>query len=74
MNLADPEAPFRQTGWPGLRARLFHTLFLIRLVAARPSVLTGLYYSLVRKNGFVSLSCTRLGGAAQRARQSVRPG
>src|SRR6185295_15388870 len=26
----DPEAPFRQTGWPGLRARLFHTLFLIR--------------------------------------------
>ncbi len=30
MNAADPEAPFRQTGWPGLRARLFHTLFLIR--------------------------------------------
>lgn len=22
--------PFRQTGWPGLRARLFHTFFLLR--------------------------------------------
>jgi 8-oxo-dGTP pyrophosphatase MutT (NUDIX family) len=30
MNASDPEAPFRQTGWPGLRARLFHTLFLVR--------------------------------------------
>src|SRR4051812_836271 len=30
MSAADPEAPFRQTGWPGLRARLFHTFFLIR--------------------------------------------
>jgi ADP-ribose pyrophosphatase YjhB (NUDIX family) len=30
MNAADPEASFRQRGWPGLRARLFHTLFLIR--------------------------------------------
>ena len=30
MNADDPEAPFRQTGWPGLRAKLFHTLFLIR--------------------------------------------
>jgi ADP-ribose pyrophosphatase YjhB (NUDIX family) len=30
MSAADPEAPFRQTGWPGLRARLFHSLFLIR--------------------------------------------
>lgn len=29
MSASDPEAPFRQTGWPGLRARLFHTLFLI---------------------------------------------
>src|SRR5262249_50853941 len=29
MSADDPEAPFRQTGWPGLRARLFHTLFLI---------------------------------------------
>lgn len=24
------EARFRQTGWPGLRARLFHTYFLLR--------------------------------------------
>ena len=30
MSAFDPEAPFRQTGWPGVRARLFHTLFLIR--------------------------------------------
>ena len=30
MSAGDPEAPFRQTGWPGLRARLFHTYFLIR--------------------------------------------
>lgn len=30
MNATDPEAPFRQTGWPGLRARLFHTFFLVR--------------------------------------------
>jgi ADP-ribose pyrophosphatase YjhB (NUDIX family) len=30
MSASDLEAPFRQTGWPGLRARLFHTLFLIR--------------------------------------------
>jgi ADP-ribose pyrophosphatase YjhB (NUDIX family) len=29
MNVSDPEAAFRQTGWPGLRARLFHTVFLI---------------------------------------------
>jgi ADP-ribose pyrophosphatase YjhB (NUDIX family) len=29
MNAEDSEAPFRQTGWPRLRARLFHTLFLI---------------------------------------------
>jgi ADP-ribose pyrophosphatase YjhB (NUDIX family) len=26
----DPEQAFRQTGWPGLRARLFHLLFLLR--------------------------------------------
>jgi 8-oxo-dGTP pyrophosphatase MutT (NUDIX family) len=26
----DPEQAFRQTGWPGLRARLFHLLFLAR--------------------------------------------
>lgn len=30
MSASDPEAPFRQTGWPRLRARFFHTLFLIR--------------------------------------------
>jgi ADP-ribose pyrophosphatase YjhB (NUDIX family) len=30
MNASHPDAPFRQTGWPGVRARLFHTLFLIR--------------------------------------------
>jgi ADP-ribose pyrophosphatase YjhB (NUDIX family) len=30
MSASDLEAPFRQTGWPGLRARLFHTVFLIR--------------------------------------------
>lgn len=30
MTASDPEAPFRQTGWPGLRARLFHLLFLMR--------------------------------------------
>jgi ADP-ribose pyrophosphatase YjhB (NUDIX family) len=29
MSADDPETPFRQTGWPGLRARLFHALFLI---------------------------------------------
>jgi ADP-ribose pyrophosphatase YjhB (NUDIX family) len=27
---ADPEEAFRQTGWPGLRARLFHAYFLLR--------------------------------------------
>jgi ADP-ribose pyrophosphatase YjhB (NUDIX family) len=27
---ADPEEAFRQTGWPGLRARLFHFYFLLR--------------------------------------------
>jgi ADP-ribose pyrophosphatase YjhB (NUDIX family) len=26
----DAEAAFRQTGWPGLRARLFHLYFLLR--------------------------------------------
>lgn len=26
----DPEAAMRQTGWPGLRARLFHLSFLLR--------------------------------------------
>jgi 8-oxo-dGTP pyrophosphatase MutT (NUDIX family) len=27
---ADPEQAFRQTGWAGLRARLFHLYFLLR--------------------------------------------
>ncbi|AZO11770.1 MULTISPECIES: NUDIX domain-containing protein [unclassified Mesorhizobium] len=26
----DPEEAFRQTGWPGLRAKLFHLYFLLR--------------------------------------------
>ncbi|WP_095201979.1 NUDIX domain-containing protein [Mesorhizobium carmichaelinearum] len=26
----DPETAFRQTGWPGLRARLFHLYFVLR--------------------------------------------
>jgi ADP-ribose pyrophosphatase YjhB (NUDIX family) len=30
MSASDPEVPFRQAGWPGFRARLFHTVFLIR--------------------------------------------
>lgn len=30
MSAADRDAPFRQRGWPGLRARLFHTMFLVR--------------------------------------------
>jgi ADP-ribose pyrophosphatase YjhB (NUDIX family) len=30
MSASDPEAPLKQTGWPGLRAKLFHTVFLIR--------------------------------------------
>jgi len=30
MSGTDPEMPFRQTGWPGVRARLFHMLFLLK--------------------------------------------
>ncbi len=30
MMEADPEKAFRQTGWPGLRARLFHLYFVLR--------------------------------------------
>jgi len=30
MSGTDPEEAFRQTGWPGLRARLFHLFFLLR--------------------------------------------
>ncbi|MGC4024652.1 MAG: NUDIX domain-containing protein [Mesorhizobium sp.] len=45
------EARFRQTGWPGLRARLFHTYFLLR----RPMTLgvRGLVFD--RKAGTVFL-------------------
>jgi ADP-ribose pyrophosphatase YjhB (NUDIX family) len=30
MTRADPEQAFRQAGWPGLRARLFHLYFVLR--------------------------------------------
>lgn len=30
MNEDDDEARFRQTGWPGLRARLFHLYFVLK--------------------------------------------
>jgi ADP-ribose pyrophosphatase YjhB (NUDIX family) len=30
MTPPDPEQAFRQTGWPGLRARLFHLYFVLR--------------------------------------------
>ncbi|MGX5839625.1 NUDIX domain-containing protein [Mesorhizobium sp. ArgA1] len=30
MATSDPAQAFRQTGWPGLRARLFHLYFLLR--------------------------------------------
>ncbi|RWN55590.1 NUDIX domain-containing protein [Mesorhizobium sp.] len=30
MMRPDPEQAFRQTGWPGLRARLFHLYFVLR--------------------------------------------
>lgn len=30
MTEADAEAAFRQTGWPGLRGRLFHLYFVLR--------------------------------------------
>ena len=29
MSGSDEEAPFRQRGWPGVRARLFHSYFLL---------------------------------------------
>lgn len=28
--MSEPADPFRQTGWPGIRARLFHLYFLLR--------------------------------------------
>jgi hypothetical protein len=30
MTLEESEATFRQTGWPRIRARLFHAIFLLR--------------------------------------------
>lgn len=30
MTGTDPELSFRQSGWPGLRAKLFHTLFVLK--------------------------------------------
>jgi 8-oxo-dGTP pyrophosphatase MutT (NUDIX family) len=30
MATSDPEQAFRQTGWPGVRARLFHLYFVLR--------------------------------------------
>lgn len=47
----DEEARFRQTGWPGLRARLFHLYFLMR----RPMTLgvRGLVYHRERQSVFL---------------------
>ena len=48
---SDPEQPFRQTGWPALRAKVFHTLFLLR----RPMTLgvRGLVYNRERNSIFL---------------------
>jgi ADP-ribose pyrophosphatase YjhB (NUDIX family) len=48
---ADPEETFRQTGWPGLRARLFHFYFLLR----RPMTLgvRGLVYDRASSSVFL---------------------
>ncbi|MBZ9848600.1 NUDIX domain-containing protein [Mesorhizobium sp. CA14] len=48
---ADPEEAFRQTGWPGLRARLFHFYFLLR----RPMTLgvRGLVYDRASNSVFL---------------------
>lgn len=48
---ADPEEAFRQTGWPGLRARLFHFYFLMR----RPMTLgvRGLVYDRASNSVFL---------------------
>ncbi|TPJ81255.1 NUDIX domain-containing protein [Mesorhizobium sp. B2-6-2] len=48
---ADPDAAFRQTGWPGLRARLFHFYFLLR----RPMTLgvRGLVYDRASNSVFL---------------------
>lgn len=47
----DPEEAFRQTGWPGLRARLFHFYFLLR----RPMTLgaRGLVYDRASNSVFL---------------------
>jgi len=48
---ADPEQAFRQTGWAGLRARLFHLYFLLR----RPMTLgvRGLVYDRASNSVFL---------------------
>ncbi|MBZ9762161.1 NUDIX domain-containing protein [Mesorhizobium sp. CA8] len=48
---ADPEDAFRQTGWPGLRAKLFHFYFLLR----RPMTLgvRGLVYDRASNSVFL---------------------
>jgi ADP-ribose pyrophosphatase YjhB (NUDIX family) len=47
----DPDEVFRQTGWPGLRARLFHFYFLLR----RPMTLgvRGLVYDRASNSVFL---------------------
>ncbi|PBB36093.1 MULTISPECIES: NUDIX domain-containing protein [unclassified Mesorhizobium] len=51
MTGADPEQAFRQTGWAGLRARLFHLYFLLR----RPMTLgvRGLIYDRASNSIFL---------------------
>ncbi|PBC10279.1 NUDIX domain-containing protein [Mesorhizobium sp. WSM3859] len=48
---ADPEEAFRQAGWPGFRARLFHLYFLLR----RPMTLgvRGLVYNRASNSVFL---------------------
>ncbi|TPM32809.1 NUDIX domain-containing protein [Mesorhizobium sp. B2-3-4] len=48
---ADDDAAFRQTGWPGLRARLFHLYFVLR----RPMTLgvRGLIYDSASNSVFL---------------------
>jgi len=49
--MANPEDTFRQTGWPGLRARLFHLYFVLR----RPMTLgvRGLVHDTARNSIFL---------------------
>jgi ADP-ribose pyrophosphatase YjhB (NUDIX family) len=51
MTAADPEEAFRQSGWPGLRARLFHLYFVLR----RPMTLgvRGLVHDRTRNSVFL---------------------